>query len=354
MKKGLFLVAAALVALASCTEKEVTVEPQEIGFRAYTAKVTKAPIEGSDYLSTAPNFRVFATLQESGTYPTDKASAKKYFESEVRFDNSDGYKIWRTFSESANDFVKYYYPMSGSLTFVAVSPYDVESAFSPTTATLSITDYEPASTIVDQADVMYSKIAASSNKSANDTGYTGSSKQGAPIVFNHALSQIIFKAQTTANYTADNMKFTIDHLKVVDIPTKGNLSVVNDVLTGDVDGWTLVGTTKATFEPYTDAATAIPYATALDINKHLLMIPQTLTDNVKVEVTYSMHSTATPAAFPSTTKVVTKTLSAVLAQSTLNANKKYIITLKLGADEILFSPSITDWDTPVEKEAVIN
>ena len=45
---------------------------------------------------------------------------------------------------------------------------------------------------------------------------------------------------------------------------------------------------------------------------------------------------------PDTQKTVSKKLSEVVGAQ-LNANKKYTITLAIGADEILFSPSIVEW-----------
>ena len=69
--------------------------------------------------------------------------------------------------------------------------------------------------------------------------------------------------------------------------------------------------------------------------------PQALVEDIKLEVTYSMTQ-INGVDVPKTTKRVSKMLSEIVGDK-LNANKKYTITLSIGADEILFSPSIVEW-----------
>lgn len=347
MKKVVLFMTSAMLLFAGCAKEELTSEPQEIGFRAYNFKQTKAPIEGAVYGTDAPNFKVFAALVREGDYLTNFASSESYFSTEVAYDGADAYKIWRPWT--GNAFIKYYWPMTGSLTFVAVSPATANSAFANQTATLTVTDFSSSTTVADQADLMYSKIADADDLNANTTSYENSSKQGVPVVFNHALAQVRFMAVNN-DHPANTVQ--IDKIQITNVANKGTLTVVKDVVAtnatdGSVDGWLTTATDDATF-------VSLSSAFGLDnaekeLGSPLMIMPQTLADDIMLEVTYTMtHINGENV--PDTQKTVSKKLSEIVG-ATLNANKKYTITLKIGADEILFSPSIVEWsETDADEE----
>ncbi len=344
MKKILLLMSTAMLLFAGCAKEELTSDPQEIGFRAYTFKQTKAPIEGAVYGETDPMFRVFAALVREGDYAVKYASSEKYFETDVKYDGSANYKIWRPWS--GTDFIKYYWPMEGSLTFVAVSPTDATSAFNNTTATLTVTDFSLSTDVAAQADLMYTKIADADNLTANTTAYTGSTKNGVPVVFNHALSQIRFKAY---NKEAAANTIQIDNIQLTNVANKGTLTVVNDAVsnvTPSVDGWLTTTDSDADFVSLSTAKETT--GTAEEFGLPVMTLPQTLADDIMLKVTYTMtHINGEDV--PDTQKTVSKKLSEVVGAQ-LNANKKYTITLGIGADEILFSPSVTVWSDTAADE----
>ncbi len=346
MKKVVLFMTSAMLLFAGCAKEELTSEPQEIGFRAYNFKQTKAPIEGAIYGTDAPNFKVFAALVREGDYLTNFATSESYFSTEVAYDGADAYKIWRPWT--GNAFIKYYWPMSGSLTFVAVSPATANSAFANQTATLTVTDFSSSTTVADQADLMYSKIADADDLNANTTSYENSSKQGVPVVFNHALAQVRFMAVNN-DHPANTVQ--IDKIQITNVANKGTLTVVKDVVAtnateGSVDGWKTTTTDDATF-------VSLSSAFGLDnaekeLGLPLMIMPQTLADDIMLEVTYTMtHINGENV--PDTQKTVSKKLSEVVGAQ-LNANKKYTITLAIGADEILFSPSIVEWSETTADE----
>lgn len=329
----------AMLLFAGCAKEELTSEPQEIGFRAYNFKQTKAPIEGAIYGTDAPNFKVFAALVREGDYLTNFASSESYFSTEVAYDGADAYKIWRPWT--GNAFIKYYWPMSGSLTFVAVSPATANSAFANQAATLTVTDFSSSTTVADQADLMYSKIADADDLNANTTSYENSSKQGVPVVFNHALAQVRFMAVNN-DHPANTVQ--IDKIQITNVANKGTLTVVKDVVAtnatdGSVDGWKTTTTDDATFVSLSSAFGLDNAEKGLGLP--LMIMPQTLADDIMLEVTYTMTHINNEDV-PDTQKTVSKKLSEIVG-ATLNANKKYTITLAIGADEILFSPSIVEW-----------
>ena len=348
MKKVVLFMTSAMLLFAGCAKEELTSEPQEIGFRAYNFKQTKAPIEGAVYGTDAPNFKVFATLDREGNYLTNYASSEKYFETEVAYDGSDSYKIWRPWT--GNAFIKYYWPMSGSLTFVAVSPATAESAFANTTATLTVTDFSSSTTVAEQADLMYSKITSALDlKSANTVQYDGSVKTGVPVVFNHALAQVAFMAE---NKEASANTIQINKIQITNVANKGTLTVVKDVASSDnglVDGWKTTTNDDATFVSLSENEVKTIGERAEKLGSPLMLIPQALAEDIKLEVTYSMTQ-INGVDVPKTTKRVSKMLSEIVGEK-LNANKKYTITLSIGADEILFSPSIVKWsETDADEE----
>ena len=342
MKKVVLFMTSAMLLFAGCAKEELTSEPQEIGFRAYNFKQTKAPIESAVYGTDAPNFQVFAALDREGNYLTNYASSEKYFETEVAYDETDTYKIWRPWSSTDSKFIKYYWPMSGSLTFVAVSPATAESAFANQTATLTVTDFSSSTTVAEQADLMYSKITSALDlKSANTVQYDGSVKTGVPVVFNHALAQVAFMAE---NKEASANTIQINKIQITNVANKGTLTVVKDVASSDnglVDGWKTTTTDDATFVSLSENEVKTIGERAEKLGSPLMLIPQTLAVDIKLEVTYSMTQ-INGVDVPKTTKRVSKMLSEIVGDK-LNANKKYTITLSIGADEILFSPSIVPW-----------
>lgn len=343
MKKVVLLMTSAMLLFAGCAKEELTSEPQEIGFRAYNFKQTKAPIEGADYGTDAPNFKVFAALVREGDYLTNFASSESYFRTEVACDTV-AYKIWRPWS--GNAFIKYYWPMSGSLTFVAVSPATAVSAFADTTATLTVTDFSSSTTVADQADLMYSKIANADDLTANTTSYPNSNKQGVPIIFNHALAQVRFMA---VNNEAAANTIQIDTIQIINVANKGTLTVVKDSVSnidGSVDGWVTTINDDATFVSL--SSDSVLNNAEKELGLPIMIIPQTLADDIMLEVTYTMtHINSEDV--PDTQKTVSKKLSEIVG-TTLNANKKYTITLAIGADEILFSPRIVEWSEPTDEE----
>ena len=346
MKKVVLFMTSAMLLFAGCAKEELTSEPQEIGFRAYNFKQTKAPIEGAVYGTDAPNFKVFAALVREGDYLTNFASSESYFSTEVAYDGADAYKIWRPWT--GNAFIKYYWPMSGSLTFVAVTPATANSAFANQAATLTVTDFSSSTTVADQADLMYSKIADADDLNANTTSYENSSKQGVPVVFNYALAQVRFMAVNN-DHPANTVQ--IDKIQITNVANKGTLTVVKDVVAtnatdGSVDGWKTTTTDDATF-------VSLLSAFGLDnaekeLGLPLMIMPQTLADDIMLEVTYTMTHINNEDV-PDTQKTVSKKLSEIVG-ATLNANKKYTITLSIGADEILFSPSIVLWSETTADE----
>ncbi len=367
MKKSMFIAAIATMVLAGCTKDESIVEQQEIGFQplAYKASQTKANvITGATYGTDAPSFGLFAyQLADGKTFNTDKADAKLYIDNkEVSYESGN----WRTNPKS-------FWPLQGSLTFVAYSPYSIyqdvdyninvvngnAGNVASANSVLTISDFEAGTT--GQKDLMWS--THTEDKTANDTNYDADGQNtttynGVPILFNHALCRIKITAKTAEDYSGF-ATYNLKQIQVVGLKDNATLIVTNDAAQ-----WTAptanLGTentvdnaTKYVFDFYAPAtykellanSDTVTYMNAETAGNGLLAIPQSL-DGVTLEVTYTMTvdpdgNGSAPAVVTETTKEVTLKTNALLQ---LEQNKVYTLNLSISADEILYSPDVNDWE----------
>lgn len=386
MKKSMFIAAVAAMVLAGCTKDESIVEQQEIGFQplAYKASQTKANvITGATYGTEDPEFGLFAyQLADGKTFDADKDEAKLYIDNKrVHYDSGN----WRTDPKS-------FWPLQGSLTFIAYSPYSInqdvdvdyninvvnDNAGNVTSANsvLTISNFEAGTT--GQKDLMWSNL--SKDNIANSTNYDADGNNtdtydGVPILFNHALCRIKITAKTADDYS----RFAIYNLKqiqVVGLKDNATLTVTNDAAQ-----WTTptanLGTaitvddaTKYAFNFFAPASET-EYIELNSMNSKLvnyvneekdaqgayreiglLAIPQSLND-VQLLVTYTMtvdpnDQVADDEVVTETTKVVTLFKDDVL--ETLEQNKVYTLNLSISANEILYSPDVNEWESQYDSD----
>lgn len=357
MKKSMFLAAVAAMVLAGCTKDESFVEQQEIGFQplAYKASQTKANvITDATYGTKDPEFGLFAyQLADDKTFDADKDEAKLYIDNKrVHYDSGN----WRTDPKS-------FWPLQGSLTFIAYSPYsvkdkvthaimDVVDANQSTVkaSVLKITNFEAGTT--NQKDLMWSNLSKdkTSNGKINDV-IQGEIKQeynGVPILFNHALCRIKITAKTAENYSSF-ATYNLKQIQVVGLKDNATLTVTDDAAV-----WSDVSNDLTTFDFYAPAtykvlsanSDTVTYMNAETAGNGLLAIPQSL-EGVTLKVTYTMTvdpngQVADDEVVTETTKVVTLFKDDVL--ETLEQNKVYTLNLSISADEILYSPDVVAWD----------
>lgn len=356
MKKYFFIAVAAVIALAACTKNNVeTKAPKAISYNAVTAKnqVTKAIIETAFYAPTDPDFGIWGLYSEEDWATNHTANVW------VGTDASTSAQISNTTQTAAgywkNAANTDYWPLSGSLVFMGYSPYarvNTKAAISVTEtnkATLTVTDFSSATgTWVD--DLMYSDPV---EKTENDTNYdpNGSNPttyDGVPVVFHHALSQIIVKAKQHEAYTGYTLKVTDITLTIDDKATLTAKAVPGSAAAAS---WT-EATTEATatiLENGDDALTT----SYVQKGNAILVIPQTLDASAgngydKLTVTYTLTRNGS-----TSTKTVNINLTAgddhgtptPTALTTLAANTKYILNLDISLEEILYSPDVEAWES---------
>jgi hypothetical protein len=362
MKKSMFIAAIAAMVLAGCTKDESIVEQQEIGFQplAYKASQTKTEtttqpttdnvITDAFYPTNGPSFGLFAYQLTEGTFDANKADAKLYIDNKpVKYTSN----YWRTDPKS-------FWPLQGSLTFIAYSPYsekdkvthaimDVVDANQSTVkaSVLKITDFQVGTT--GQKDLMWSNLSKDKTSNGSDDNYPEASPTyaGVPILFNHALCRIKITAKTAENYSSF-ATYNLKQIQVVGLKDNATLTVIDDVAK-----WSVAqSTTLADFDFYKDNqlltkdSKPVIYKNAETAGNGLLAIPQSL-NGVQLLVTYTM--TVDPNGQVDDDEVVTETTKTVtLFKSgeleTLEQNKVYTLNLSISADEILYSPDVNDWE----------
>ena len=362
MKKFFILAATALVAIAACSKNEADTAAYEqsrvINFNTVANKATKAPISGTVYSYNLPSFGVFASyLEKNKTWAANKASATRYMD-DVEVSFNDTKDIWAPASP-------YYWPLEGSLSFIAYSPKAAATAaFAEATGTLTLSAFTVNTTVADQVDLLYSSVNA--DRTMNESYYVdgGNSKnsetaegdKGVNIKFKHALAQVIFKAKTADEVFDAGMSFKIDTLVVNAASTADNMTVVNpadDDAAATITTWTNPKTKvdfavrSVDFPNATVAAGAANFLTKTlsdPIGDALLMIPVTVFAGTDPTVTikYTLYRTSDALAMGSKTVTIHfDDIDDTVAN--WQAGKKYVYNLTIDLQKIYFNPSITDW-----------
>ena len=184
----------------------------------------------------------------------------------------------------------YYWP-DGNMHFAAYSPY-VTTDMKITLPAEPYAGYKFDGTVDGKNNLMF----ANEQYGTVDAFTDGK----VPILFNHALTQVRFRAKM-ADGTADDIKLTINSLKIKNIFNKGSIafhhndiSNFKDVGNEDINQWNTDGmmwtVDESSSTPYDVVTEAIPNigTTATACGNPLYLMPQQLTDNQKLEVTYTI------------------------------------------------------------------
>lgn len=204
MKKFIFLAAAATMLFAACNKTEVVYDndPQEISFLAVNRAATKAPVDGTAFL-TEDNMAVSAYLVSG-----DGVTPGNFF-TETEF-NENG-EVWTGGR---------YWPISTStISFLAVTEKggkvdNSETSFEGPMASKAVTVLTD-NNVLDQNDLMYAAAQA--------THTQGADYAAVPMKFKHALSWINFTVKT--NLTSAQAAVTVNSIALNGACTDGTLTV---------------------------------------------------------------------------------------------------------------------------------
>ena len=299
MKKMLLFAAAATITLCSCVENDTvyTGEQTEIALKAVSHSSTKAPISDV-FIPAGKPMGVFATYNNAST---SFANAK--FETE---DNSAS-AIW-----AGNP--PQYWPSTGVLDFAAYYPH-YENGVSGSTTEISIEGIDNQTA---QDDILYSNLVDEASCETKPTS---------PLIFNHALSQIVVTVASTVadNPATTNDDITVTSVKFASLNFDGDLTITPNT-TKSVIAWSNV-TPTANFELL--AAPLDISTTPANAHSGLLVMPGTPSN---ITIVYTLG-----------TQEVSHELT-VPATEPWKSGFKYTYNISIGIKQIDFTTQVTPWE----------
>ena len=316
MKKHLFLVALAGVALAGCVKNEVESPVRKdvkIGFATPVLNSnvdTKASVYGEignhNYPGTSVNytypreesFRIFSVEHIGALTSWTDATATAFNNTSISYNSS--LDAWAPMTATGGF---YYWPDNKMLSFAAVSPAalditGVEATYGATGT--KIENFVVADDPAKQYDLLFSK--RETNKTAADMVDTGADYySGIPITFQHALSSIHFSLKKDGSVTETVSLISITLKNAINKATF-NENITNETTYASSPAWTVStdATDKHNYESFTglvEFPITAQYVSDIaakdgeddgDVSHPLLMVPQALGDDVVVEVEYKV------------------------------------------------------------------
>lgn len=334
MKKFFYIAVAAVVALAACSKNEydnASKEARQIKFATVTGMNTKAPISGTTYKTTDPTFGIFCYALTSGkTWSANSSDGQLYMNNiEISYNSTD--LIW----EPATT---YYWPLSGTLTFIGYSPYGCAGtvAYAPATKVLTVTDFTVDDDPDDQEDLMWATTNPdlTDNQSAYTSESATSTLTGVNEVFHHALSQVKFNVKKAAGL--DDYTITVNSI-TFDAYSKGTLTVTNDS-----PAWSAQAK-QANFVFDTTGSDVVAPNNASEFAAFgvaNMTVPQTLATGVQTfTITYSLSKGGVD--LGSKTVSAKDLLGAEVTAWAPNTIYNYNIVIDLA--KIYFNPTVVDW-----------
>ena len=218
MKKYIIIAFAALAASVACTKVETAEVQKEISFEVANNIKTKA-FTGSVYNNGA--FGTYAWFNNTDDFMVNE-----------QVDLSGG--VWKTVDNT------YYWPKTGSVSFISYSPFEGTSNTAGTTPAVTKNSITYTGVTAGTTDLMYADRATCSNN-VNEVEDGANSYTGVPTVFRHALAKLSFKVManftewddaTTGSHT--EWEITLNSFKIKGFNTTGDLELN---LNGDGKSW---------------------------------------------------------------------------------------------------------------------
>ena len=354
--KKIFLVLAAVAALAACSKVEATYEQDiEINFAPFAANRTKAMVSGTTFPDEQFNvWGYYKQIAQGKTIAEWMASSLEQQE----------YIVEKPFTKKSSGLwggvTSYFWPKVGSLMFAGYYPTnppaaEVEYTFDAGVSKMTVTDYVAGNyqttgyvdihtTTSHVEDFMYFNMTPTSYNSTT-MSTVGVAGNNVDVLFRHALSWLNVVLVKDSN-TPDDAEITVHSVKFTSVLPQGDAVVDNTpgATTNEIV-WTAEGT-EVNVEVCPNDDTATPFVesdvvlstTANLLNKQPLFIPQTMAGSLVVKYTVA---SADGSKF---TETKSMSLSGLAGTGTWNPGKKYTYTITIGTSEILIDPSVDDWD----------
>ena len=373
MKKYIIIAAAALVASVACSKVQTVDIQKEINFEVANSLQTKAT--GSVYNNGA--FGTYAWFNNTDEFMVNE-----------QVDLTAG--AWKTVDHT------FYWPKTGSISFISYSPFVGTSNTADSTPVVSKDKITYTGVTVGTTDLMYADRATCSNNvnevTDSDDPAAESGYSGVPTIFRHALAKLSFKVAanftewddaTTGSHT--EWEITINSFKIGGFKTTGSLELN---LNADGKSWdkpvTTIGTTdyyvwtgasgETAKQELVDATTyptgVVLTTTAQDLTSATgYVLPQILSAGVQtVDIDAHIKTTLSNGKTINEDFVKTINISEISTLKAWQINENIVYTIKFkptakadgpgGLDDspedviITFDPAVADW-TNVDAAATI-
>lgn len=368
MKKRFLVMAMAGLALAGCVSEDVSDVKQKdekvkIAFESpvlYNNVDSRAVVygeigshkyDGTESVYSYPReelFKIFAVEHVGNLESWASAQECEFNKQNIAWDSS--LDAWAP-KKSGGGF--YYWPDGELLSFAAVSPAELElTGVEPTYSHtgLEIQNFAVASEPAKQYDLLFSKRTV--NHSASDMREGADYYSGIPIEFQHALTSIHFSLKKEGNVTET---VTLRKIELKNAKYKGTFkeNITNETEYASNPNWTPTEETAnyVSFSGEVEFPWTAQYVSSLaaadgkeddDISHPLLLLPQVLTDDTVVEISYTVGEE------PKTKTVKLNQYPSGAPITSWEIGTRYTYRLYYGKaseiqDIIYFSPSTDDW-----------
>ena len=331
MKKNLFFISVAALALGACTSDNVVEEnnsvnlPKEIAFQAIATPSTRAAVDGTAFPTTldmkVAAYQVEATGGSAGAY-FDATTFKYQF---VGGSASGSGSYW------GGETAKFWPLTPAYINFLAIANANSDNATGVTWGTnkadgVTIVMSDNSS---DQRDLMYARGDGAVTQSVNSLSFPDK----VDMVFKHAQAWIDFKVKANS---ATETAITVNSITLTGAKYNGTYTVThtnyNAKASQSVAGaWTALGDAKNIAVP--NWAGAALTTSFLTVGDGLMIVPDDAAtgDFTSFTINYTFDS-----------KDYTYTYTPASTQVEQGKHYIYEITFKL--HEIFINPTVTDWD----------
>lgn len=344
--KYFFLAALAIATVASCTKNEVVSVPEqsEITFQTVATKAAEPFDTDNKFISYA------WFLPEDEEWADDPTASSAYISGAVIGYYDPPVNAWKAAST-------YYWPKQGSLTFFAWT-VNTDATPSLTNATVACTKANGITvTAYDltknkNVDFMVADIEADQT---DNTTAISTWNAGVPTVFRHALSKLEFKVVTVDNggnakdYSSENVSFTLKSIALTGV--NNNKTYAQGNITSN-HTWTEASPVAeiSSLPVYTNndpgfTVTSAPQTLVPFANDYYIVLPQNMDADDTLEIEYDITTNYT--GIPVTENVSQSVKLTEIYTSGWQPTTKYVLTIKLGINEIYWAPSVEQWtDAP--------
>jgi len=218
MKKYIIIALTALAASVACSKVETAAPQREISFEVANSLQTKA-FTGSVYSNGA--FGTYAWFNDTDDFMVNE-----------QVNLAGG--VWKTVDNT------YYWPKTGSVSFISYSPFEGTSNTAGTTPVVEKDKITYTGVAAGTTDLMYADKATCSNN-VDEVEDGTNSYTGVPTIFRHALAKLSFKVManfiewddaSTGSHT--EWEITLNSFKIKGFNTTGDLELN---LNGDGKSW---------------------------------------------------------------------------------------------------------------------